>query len=148
MTFKEFGKAVLAAGLKPRFCNPQHWQIRGGKFIVNVYPDTKRGTRYYVNCAAHGVNGSIGEAVSAALGGLSLQPTPKAKRRGASWRRNRKKALLAKDPHCHYCRCELTWEIATLDHWIPLGAGGGDFENNYRLACRNCNAKKGCKIPG
>lgn len=36
---------------------------------------------------------------------------------------------------------------ATVDHYIPLAAGGPDKPGNYRLACKRCNSLKGCELP-
>jgi hypothetical protein len=68
MTYKEFTQVVLAAGLEPRCCNPLHWQIRGGEHIVNFYPDTKRGQRFYVDRTERATNGSLDKALRAAKG--------------------------------------------------------------------------------
>lgn len=43
MKFDVFQREVTAAGLLVRQCSDSHWQIRGGKAIVNFYPATRRG---------------------------------------------------------------------------------------------------------
>lgn len=43
MKYETFKSQVTEAGLEARKCNPLHWQIRGGKRLVNVWPETKRG---------------------------------------------------------------------------------------------------------
>lgn len=50
--------------------------------------------------------------------------------------------LLAIDPYCHYCRCELNEEDSTLDHKQPKSKGGSNERNNLVLACRECNNRK------
>lgn len=147
MHYDKFAEAVKLAGLTPRFCNPLHWQIRGGRFVVNFYPETKRGPRFYVNCFAHGQGGNLEIAVQAALGQFALQPTSPTLRKSRNQRRRWKRKMLRKKPFCHYCGVWLTRETATLDHFVPFDKGGGDFENNYRLACARCNSDKNNKLP-
>ena len=55
--------------------------------------------------------------------------------------------LLAKDPHCFYCRRRLFECTATLDHFIPLSKGGSNSHDNLRLACSDCNREKASKMP-
>jgi len=71
-----------------------------------------------------------------------------------SRRRNRKSSvirakrqkLLARDPHCQYCRKPLSLEDSTLDHVIPLSKGGSSLIENLAVACGDCNNKKGNNI--
>lgn len=46
-------------------------------------------------------------------------------------------------PHCWYCNRQLTEKSATIDHIVPLSAGGWDVKHNFALACIGCNQKKG-----
>lgn len=48
---------------------------------------------------------------------------------------------------CHLCgkRCEPS-EIH-IDHVIPLARGGTHTRENVRVACSNCNLKKGPRLP-
>lgn len=46
MNFHDFQRDVERAGLKARKCSPIHWQIIGGRRLVNVWPNTKRGFRF------------------------------------------------------------------------------------------------------
>lgn len=32
---------------------------------------------------------------------------------------------------------------ATLDHLVPLSKGGGNESDNFVIACRSCNSRKG-----
>jgi len=66
MTYDEFAAVVQGAGLTPRQCNPIHWQILGGGRIVNYYPHTKRGERFYVDRARRAENGTLDLAIRAA----------------------------------------------------------------------------------
>jgi 5-methylcytosine-specific restriction endonuclease McrA len=44
---------------------------------------------------------------------------------------------------CHYCSKELTWNLVTVDHKIPLCTGGGNGPDNIVPSCHDCNNKKG-----
>ncbi len=56
---------------------------------------------------------------------------------------------------CHYCGQDNLEKVtegvpshmqATLDHVVARANGGAEFDvNNLVVACRPCNAKKGCK---
>lgn len=48
---------------------------------------------------------------------------------------------------CFYCRCPLTEDDATFDHFIPKSAGGTDALENLRVSCGPCNHGKGNSIP-
>jgi hypothetical protein len=50
-------------------------------------------------------------------------------------------------PGCFYCRIGLTENDATLDHFIPLVAGGVNALENLRVACYPCNQAKGDSVP-
>jgi len=41
---------------------------------------------------------------------------------------------------CHYCGCEP--DYLTLDHVVPLAAGGAHTEDNVVFACHPCNSLK------
>jgi len=50
-----------------------------------------------------------------------------------------------KPARCVYCS---VWsQRPTTDHVIPLGQGGDDSDSNKVIACRRCNAAKGCRTP-
>lgn len=54
--------------------------------------------------------------------------------------------------HCHYCghagsRRGQPQERLTIDHVVPLSAGGDDAPHNMVLACHLCNAFKGSYMP-
>jgi predicted phage-related endonuclease/5-methylcytosine-specific restriction endonuclease McrA len=51
--------------------------------------------------------------------------------------------LLAIHPHCRWCGRRLVNETATLDHIVPLAVGGPDREENWCLACEECNHARG-----
>ena len=49
MKYSHFEQTVEAAGLEPRRCSNDHWQIRGGERLVNVWPHSKKGFRFQVD---------------------------------------------------------------------------------------------------
>ena len=44
---------------------------------------------------------------------------------------------------CQICGRQLQFEEMTIDHIIPLEAGGKNELANYQCACRTCNRMKG-----
>ena len=68
--------------------------------------------------------------------------------------RKRFKAIIARDPFCHYCGEELVTTgspyqdlYATVDHVIPKSRGGSDDPTNLVPACRKCNITMNDKRP-
>ena len=58
-------QAIQAAGLRAKQYSPAHWQILGGKHLVNVWPDTKRGFRFQRDGEGSGL-GTIEDAIKLA----------------------------------------------------------------------------------
>ena len=79
---------------------------------------------------------------------------PRALRLGRDWQ-SRRSALLAhmerQSDRCWYCHAPMLlrpaafekWRRATLDHVVPLSAGGPDTDSNTVAACLGCNNAKG-----
>lgn len=66
------------------------------------------------------------------------------KRRKHSRRHAMMRVLALRDGwHCVYCGVLLTEGSATLEHIVPLVAGGTEHLNNLTLACRQCNSAVG-----
>ena len=70
--------------------------------------------------------------------------------RSTGWRR----AIFKRDRYrCTYCGCEVHRrdprhpKYATIDHIVPLSKGGMSIDSNVTTACRECNGKKGNKMP-
>lgn len=51
---------------------------------------------------------------------------------------------------CEYCHTSELWQCVrfTIDHVVPLSAGGANSIDNYALACFHCNRKKYKKRTG
>lgn len=44
---------------------------------------------------------------------------------------------------CCFCKRKLTFNLATLEHIIPLSKDGGWNIENLAISCRSCNEKRG-----
>lgn len=147
MQYEEFEAKVKAAGLTPRDCGNGHWRIENGKYEVNWWPFSRRKT-IYVNGLSKGNAQRYGDCEAAIAAALS---DPDIKRRGKRGSRKKhyrreKRAMLKRDPRCHWCKCSLTLETATLDHVIPLARGGSNATDNMVLSCEPCNKEKGNEL--
>lgn len=60
--------------------------------------------------------------------------------------RKQKRRMLADNPHCIHCGATLTTMTATLEHVIPLAAGGDNRDENLALACWQCNQEYGDQL--
>ena len=61
---------------------------------------------------------------------------------------NRKRVYERDNYTCHYCAIPVTPFTATLDHIVPVIAGGDNGLDNLVTACRKCNARKHAKPIG
>ena len=140
--FEEFKRLAESRGASVRDCGAGHWQVRG-KLLVNYYPKT--GTIYVAGTSRSVIRGGVDAAVS-----LAFSPPPRGRLEPRFTKRQRiaeRRRLLAADPHCHWCRCALVFETATVDHVIPLGRGGTNRRDNLVLACQSCNARRADQMP-
>lgn len=55
-------------------------------------------------------------------------------------------ALAKTDGVCARCGRVLSFEKATIEHYIPKYRGGSDDERNLLPLCKNCNKQKGSRI--
>jgi hypothetical protein len=154
IAWADFEAAVRAAHLDPLQRSVNHWQIRGGDHLVNFYPLGSGGTpRIYVAGAGKGASVPYKGAIRAAIDAAYTPPkVAKVVKKRKSTYKSHKRRMLKKDPRCHWCETPLSMDgaaegtvPATLDHRIPLGAGGLDNPNNYVLACEACNQDRGCE---
>ena len=64
----------------------------------------------------------------------------------SSWQKNRQKVKLFRGRSyapCCFCRANLSFSSATIEHVVPQSAGGGWATENLRLSCYNCNQLRG-----
>ena len=76
MNWTKFKCAVQTAGLEPRDCGNDHWQITGGEQLVNCWANSNRGFRMAAG-NGRGRSGSVAEAIR--LAGPPKTPKPQAK---------------------------------------------------------------------
>lgn len=155
MTYQQFAKQVEAAGLTPRECWKNHFQILGGNYLVNYYPETATiyidGTR---GRKASKLTGNVAKAIQCcrtipqAMSRPSVSATATRKKLSDRRRLQYKTQLWKSGQTCAYCGNRIEhFADARLDHRIPLAQGGSNNLNNLRLACVPCDKKKGAKQP-
>lgn len=136
--FEKFLEKCKAKGLQAFDFGNGHWQIRGGAQLVNWYPTSKKRSIYIDKTSGRiSFSGTEALAIEAAIGNLGKEKTKRTQAK-----KKIKARLLRKDPRCFKCKRNLTFEIATLDHIIPLAKGGTNKESNFQLACEPCNLSK------
>lgn len=59
----------------------------------------------------------------------------------------RKASLYKKYTFCVFCQKSLKLTESTLDHYIPLGRGGSNENDNLVLSCKKCNHEKSDLLP-
>ena len=45
---------------------------------------------------------------------------------------------------CCWCKREIPFSFATLEHLLPKGLGGKETKQNFKVACASCNRERGC----
>jgi 5-methylcytosine-specific restriction enzyme A len=64
------------------------------------------------------------------------------KRKAQELRKTRWWHNLCQTSKCYYCSLQLTPEIATMDHIIPISSGGKSTRGNVVACCKECNNRK------
>ena len=59
----------------------------------------------------------------------------------------RRGVLLRDEYTCQYCGTQQAGHLLTLDHVVPRARGGATAWENVVAACRQCNGKKGDRLP-
>lgn len=124
-----------------------HFQIQKsseGSLLVNYYPYSKNRTAY-IGRTKNGFKHVEPEAAVK----MALEPPPvldKTPKRKKNYF-NEKDKLYQKSQCCHWCKIPLTRKQVTLDHVVPLSRGGLDHQNNYVIACLDCNNRRGNEMP-
>lgn len=60
-------------------------------------------------------------------------------------RRTRRAAMAIYNQRCAICGAD---DDLTVDHWVPISAGGDSVIENAVVLCRSCNSKKHSFVPG
>ncbi len=140
--------AAHEAGLQLHHCGNGHWQLRGGRFLVNFWPAT--GT-VHVDGTCQGLRAKKSDPVASLIGMANTPPevkhAGKAKRESPNKMRAKRLVLWRKTPFCHWCKRGLSFQESTIDHVIPLARGGTNHIKNLVIACEECNLKRGRDMP-
>lgn len=130
LTEKDMDLTVIKFGL-------YHLQLKG-LFNVNIYPTRKR---YYINGATKGGRfTTLSELISYARGESLPQGLKKVKRKTGSNRKLRQKLWDQGIRDCYVCGEPFTsFEETTLEHNLPLSAGGSNRRDNLSLSHEKCN---------
>ena len=140
--FETFQKKCQVAGLTAKECSLYHWQVLGGKFLVNYFHG-KRGASVHIGKTNHAIAGTDEVAIRSANhlpGGID-----ESKRKYGGYKKY-KKRLWAKSRLCALCKIGMTFEDASVDHIIPISRGGMNNPANYQLTHRECNSMKSDKV--
>jgi 5-methylcytosine-specific restriction endonuclease McrA len=127
--------------------NNGHFKLHG-KLLVNYYPFSKNKTAYVAGTTTGYPNVSPKRAVEMATTRPKPVSADEKDKRPSNPRKIRKRLLKGKKcVKCHWCPTIIDLDTSTLDHIIPLDAGGLDNDNNRTLACEPCNRARANKMP-
>lgn len=73
----------------------------------------------------------------------TTDPSSPAQRKRGMTNAEIRNVLLARKDRCRWCNKMLTKRTATLEHVIPKAQGGKHVWENFDLACKKCNEKRG-----
>lgn len=88
-------------------------------------------------------------------GRRQLSHIQRAKKAGSKWEKGITLRSLSEEHGmtCYICGCECVEprglnlpNEATIEHVVPIALGGSHTRDNCRIACRDCNTKKGTKL--
>lgn len=133
-------------GLELREPTAGHVQIIGAGMLVNWYPGSKRRTAYVAGAQSGKPYCSAEHVIELALGKAGEVGQKRACRNSGRMKKKRRR-MHAADPRCHWCRADLEFEAATVDHLLPLSRGGSNRDDNLVLACEPCNRARRDSLP-
>ena len=136
--FKTFARKCEAAGLTAKECSDYHWQILGGKFLVNYFHG-KNGPSIHIAKTNHSIAGTDAIAIRSAN---ELPDSIEESKRRGNYKKYRVR-LYRKSNLCSLCHKPMTFDEASVDHIIPISRGGMNNPNNYQLSHKRCNNDKG-----
>ncbi len=139
--FETFLKKCQQKGLQAKECSPWHWQVLGGKFLVNYFHG-KNGASIHLGKTNHSIAGSDELAIKYANELPKIEPS---KRKYSGYSKY-KKRLFRKSNICSICKKGMNYEDASIDHIIPISKGGMNNPANYQLTHAHCNSQKGDNV--
>lgn len=151
--------AVRKAGLVLEQKSDQHFQIKGGKLLVNYYPLSKKRTAYVDSTKQGFSHIDPDTAVQMALKApAKIMDTGRHIGKRKNHRGTVNRLWEKQKGLCHWCSKQMVrardadtekiqHDWATKDHVIPLGRGGLDHPKNIVLACHQCNRDRGNDMP-
>ena len=119
----------------------------GFDLMVNFYPNARKPSAYVAGAGGGRRVVDANEACKMAVSPMPVLPFERRTKRRSSGYTKFKKRMLRSQQKCHWCSVPITMETATVDHKIPLAAGGLDNANNRVLACEPCNHRRGHRMP-
>jgi len=123
--------------------NNGHYQLKG-KLLVNYYPLSKKQSAY----VAGTTEGKPRITPEQAVEMTRTKPTGLKKAvRGRNSRKKRQAMLDRGINTCKWCHRPLTINDSTIEHVIPLDAGGLEHSMNRDLACESCNTERANDMP-
>jgi hypothetical protein len=141
---KRLEKAAKQRGVEIIDKGNGHYHLVG-PLLVNYWPLSKKMTAYVAGTIKG--PGRINPEQAIAMCFKTPKKVNGLKADRKKHYRPEKEILFVKIKNCHWCDIELTIETATMEHIVPLDAGGLNNFNNYTLACEPCNTKRGNKMP-
>lgn len=144
-TFDKFRDMVDAAGLRAVEHSAEHWQIIGGRFLVNYYPS--RGTIYVAGMNEGRRHCTVEQAIASAQNPIRAKLYIAPGKRKNSYRNVRRRAWIKQNKRCHWCKTPIDESEVTADHRIPLSRGGSNGTDNIVAACAFCNQKRRNEMP-
>lgn len=142
ITFEHFSRLCQGQKLEAVRLNSNHWQIKGGLRIVNVYPFSRSGASFYIQGMSKGRKGGPTKAIQAA------KKLPHQEKRHERLNHKVVKSIRERLWHsqkglCRWCGHYVLENEATLDHIVALSKGGGNGMDNLCMSCDYCNGKRG-----
>ncbi len=130
-----------------------HFQIKG-ELLVNYYPFAKTRTAYIAATTRGIKHATIEQAVAMAFEAPPVASAAHKDERSNPGRYQRWKRRMWKAGfrECRWCHVRVNHvplhaNQMTVDHKIPLARGGLDNQNNWVVACRQCNEARGHAMP-
>ena len=141
-----YREAAENAGLSWERKGSGHYHIKGGAYLVNVYPNARTPSAY-VDGTTRGVKPcSPARAVELAMA-IGIEARRKDERSSRDrYRRWKRKQYRGGIVLCYLCGHGVPRRQASVDHVIPLDKGGLDEPKNWRIAHIGCNQRKDAEV--